>query len=107
MAELFGKATGVSKGRGGSMHIFDLSKRFISRIPSATTAIWNFSSPFNEESLCTDGGGQTGSFPFSEVSSHYEPSESCETNIRKPPVCSRVPGITCPANVSSYVRMPI
>jgi pyruvate dehydrogenase E1 component alpha subunit len=29
MAELFGKATGVSKGRGGSMHIFDMSKRFL------------------------------------------------------------------------------
>src|SRR5229473_2318178 len=38
------------------------------------------------------GGGQTGSFPFSEVSSHYEPSESCETNIRKRPLCPRVPG---------------
>src|SRR5713101_9289455 len=37
------------------------------------------------------GGGQTGSFPFSEVFSHYEPSESCETNIRKRPVCPRVP----------------
>ena len=35
-------------------------------------------------------GGQTGSFPFSEASSHYEPSESCETNIRKRPVCPRV-----------------
>jgi pyruvate dehydrogenase E1 component alpha subunit len=29
MAELFGKATGVSKGRGGSMHLFDKSKRFL------------------------------------------------------------------------------
>jgi pyruvate dehydrogenase E1 component alpha subunit len=29
MAELFGKATGVSKGRGGSMHIFDIQKRFM------------------------------------------------------------------------------
>jgi pyruvate dehydrogenase E1 component alpha subunit len=29
MAELFGKATGVSKGRGGSMHIFDIKKRFM------------------------------------------------------------------------------
>lgn len=29
MAELFGKTTGVSKGRGGSMHLFDVSKRFM------------------------------------------------------------------------------
>lgn len=29
MAELFGKQTGVSKGRGGSMHMFDMEKRFM------------------------------------------------------------------------------
>jgi pyruvate dehydrogenase E1 component alpha subunit len=29
MAELFGKATGTSKGRGGSMHLFDLERRFM------------------------------------------------------------------------------
>ena len=28
MAELYGKATGASKGKGGSMHFFDLEKRF-------------------------------------------------------------------------------
>lgn len=28
MAELFGKATGVSKGKGGSMHMFNREKRF-------------------------------------------------------------------------------
>jgi pyruvate dehydrogenase E1 component alpha subunit len=29
MAELFGRDTGVSRGRGGSMHLFDLSKSFM------------------------------------------------------------------------------
>lgn len=29
MAELFGKETGTSKGRGGSMHIFDMEHRFL------------------------------------------------------------------------------
>ena len=29
MAELFGKATGVSGGRGGSMHMFDGERRFM------------------------------------------------------------------------------
>jgi pyruvate dehydrogenase E1 component alpha subunit len=28
MAEMYGKATGCSRGRGGSMHIFDVSRRF-------------------------------------------------------------------------------
>jgi pyruvate dehydrogenase E1 component alpha subunit len=29
MAELFGKVTGTSKGRGGSMHLFDAERRFM------------------------------------------------------------------------------
>ena len=29
MAELFGKSTGVSGGKGGSMHLFDLERRFL------------------------------------------------------------------------------
>src|ERR687893_556206 len=29
MAELFGKATGCSGGRGGSMHLFDMKRRFL------------------------------------------------------------------------------
>ena len=31
MAELFGKATGTTKGKGGSMHIFDKEVNFIKK----------------------------------------------------------------------------
>src|SRR6266481_5908483 len=36
-------------------------------------------------------GGQTGSFPSLKISNHYEPNESCQTNIRKRSVCPRFP----------------
>src|SRR5215210_6907051 len=29
MAELFGKSTGVARGRGGSMHLLDVDRRFL------------------------------------------------------------------------------
>src|SRR5690242_12245825 len=47
MAELFGKETGVSKGRGGSMHLFDAEKHFMGgyaivggQLPLATGAAY-------------------------------------------------------------------
>src|SRR5216683_5875315 len=42
-------------------------------------------------------GGQTGSFPSLKISNHFEPNESCQTNIRKRSVCPRFPSpISCP-----------
>src|SRR5712691_11623031 len=35
--------------------------------------------------------GQTGSFPPLKISNHYEPTETCQTNIRKRSVCPRFP----------------
>jgi pyruvate dehydrogenase E1 component alpha subunit len=47
MAELFGRATGTSGGKGGSMHIFDAAKRFMGghgivggQVPLATGIAW-------------------------------------------------------------------
>ncbi len=41
MAELFGKAGGVSGGRGGSMHLFDLERRLLGGYGSwAATCRW-------------------------------------------------------------------
>jgi len=34
MAEMYGKTTGCSRGRGGSMHLFDVVRRFYGGMPS-------------------------------------------------------------------------
>src|SRR5216684_5795489 len=55
---------------------------------------------FSRRAIIFDGGGQTGSFPFCGISNHYEPNESCQTNIRIRPFCPRVPhldGVTLKA----------
>src|SRR6267378_5131067 len=36
--------------------------------------------------------GTDGKFPCSEISNRYEPNESCQTSIRKRPVCPRYRG---------------
>jgi TPP-dependent pyruvate/acetoin dehydrogenase alpha subunit len=70
MAELFGKATGVSRGRGGSMHLVDLSVGFIGSngIVGASTGIAlgdAFAAHFRKEARVAvaffgDGGVNTG-----------------------------------------------
>jgi pyruvate dehydrogenase E1 component alpha subunit len=72
MAELFGKATGVAGGRGGSMHLFDKGRRFLGgygivggQMPLAIGT--GFSSKYrktSEVTLCftADGATNIGSF---------------------------------------------
>jgi pyruvate dehydrogenase E1 component alpha subunit len=74
MAELFGKATGCAKGRGGSMHFFDTSKRFMGghaivggHIPIAAGIA--FASKYRGESdvtLCFFGEGTANMGAFHE-----------------------------------------
>ena len=75
MAELFGKATGVSKGKGGSMHLFDTSKNFMGgyaivggQLPIAAGLA--LASQFNNENrvaLCFMGDGALNEGEFHET----------------------------------------
>jgi pyruvate dehydrogenase E1 component alpha subunit len=74
MAELFGKETGTSKGRGGSMHLFDLERRFMGgyaivggQLPLATGAAFAVSYRNGKEVVgCQMGDGTTNGGPFHE-----------------------------------------
>ncbi|GAA1337399.1 pyruvate dehydrogenase (acetyl-transferring) E1 component subunit alpha [Arthrobacter roseus] len=78
MAELFGKTTGVSKGRGGSMHMFDTKTRMLGgygivggQIPPATGAALALSyrgapGPEAEAVMCQLGDGTTNIGAFHE-----------------------------------------
>ena len=74
MAELYGKSTGVVGGRGGSMHLFDASKRFLGgwaivggHIPIAAGVA--FASKYRDEpdvTLCFFGDGTANMGAFHE-----------------------------------------
>src|SRR5437588_981600 len=74
MAELFGKATGSSRGRGGSMHIFDLEHHFMGgyaivggQIPLATGAGFAIAYRGSHEVVaCQMGDGTTNTGAFHE-----------------------------------------
>ena len=78
MAELFGKATGVSRGRGGSMHLFDRTLRLLGgygivggQIPPATGAALALTyrgspGPDAEAVMCVLGDGTTNIGAFHE-----------------------------------------
>jgi pyruvate dehydrogenase E1 component alpha subunit len=74
MAELFGKATGVAKGKGGSMHLFDVRRGFYggygivgSHIPLATGAAYALRYQGSDRiCLCFFGDGAMHSGSFHE-----------------------------------------
>jgi pyruvate dehydrogenase E1 component alpha subunit len=74
MAELFGKDTGCSRGRGGSMHLFDLARRFMGgyaivggQIPLATGAAFAVAYRGSSEAVaCQMGDGTTNTGAFHE-----------------------------------------
>src|SRR5213082_590969 len=74
MAELFGKETGCSHGRGGSMHLFDTTKHFMGgyaivggQIPLATGAAFAIAYRGSHEIVaCQMGDGTTNTGAFHE-----------------------------------------
>ncbi|WP_069803504.1 pyruvate dehydrogenase (acetyl-transferring) E1 component subunit alpha [Thermogemmatispora onikobensis] len=74
MAELFGKKTGCSSGRGGSMHLFDLKRRFMGgygivggQLPLAVGAAFALAYRGAREIVaCQMGDGTTNGGPFHE-----------------------------------------
>ena len=74
MAELFGKETGCSHGRGGSMHLFDITKHFMGgyaivggQIPLATGAAFALAYRGSHDiAACQMGEGTTNGGPFYE-----------------------------------------
>jgi pyruvate dehydrogenase E1 component subunit alpha len=75
MAELFGRADGCSGGRGGSMHMFDLSRRFMGgygivggNLPiAAGIALASDYKDTEEVTLCTFGDGASNQGTFGET----------------------------------------
>lgn len=75
MAELFGRVDGCSKGRGGSMHMFDLSRRFMGgygivggNLPiAAGIALACEQRGSDEVTLCTFGDGASNQGTFGET----------------------------------------
>jgi pyruvate dehydrogenase E1 component alpha subunit len=75
MAELFGKADGCSGGRGGSMHLFDMERRFLGgygivggNLPlAAGVALAGDYKGTGEATLCMFGDGATNTGNFGET----------------------------------------
>jgi pyruvate dehydrogenase E1 component alpha subunit len=75
MAELFGKVDGCSRGRGGSMHLFDVERRFLGgygivggNLPlAAGVALASDYEGTDDATLCMFGDGATNQGTFGET----------------------------------------
>jgi pyruvate dehydrogenase E1 component alpha subunit len=75
MAELFGRVDGCSKGRGGSMHLFDMERRFLGgygivggNLPiAAGVALASDYTGADDVTLCMMGDGATNQGTFGET----------------------------------------
>ncbi len=75
MAELFGRVDGCSRGRGGSMHMFDMGRRFMGgygivggNLPiAAGIALASDYTGLDEVTLCTFGDGASNQGTFGET----------------------------------------
>ena len=75
MAELFGKVDGCCRGRGGSMHMFDMARRFMGgygivggNLPiAAGIALASDYTETDEVTLCTFGDGASNQGTFGET----------------------------------------
>jgi pyruvate dehydrogenase E1 component alpha subunit len=75
MAELFGRESGLSKGRGGSMHMFDLARRFLggygivgANLPlAAGVALSSTYRGTDEVTVCVFGDGAVNQGTFGET----------------------------------------
>ena len=75
MAELFGKVDGCSGGRGGSMHLFDMERRFLGgygivggNLPlAAGVALASDYKGTDDATLCMFGDGATNQGTFGET----------------------------------------
>src|SRR6476619_1642587 len=125
MAELFGKETGVAHGRGGSMHLMDVQRRFFggwgivgAHLPiAAGTALALSYRDLPNAVLCQfgDGAVETGSFHealnlagvwdlpivFTIINNQYGMGTSVEQSSAEPDLCAAPLPTACTASGST------
>jgi hypothetical protein len=122
MAELYGRQDGVSGGRGGSMHLYDVAKGFLGGYAIVTAHLplavgLGLASQMKKQNfvtMCVFGDGSVGEGEFHEAPQHVRPWKAhhllskttstawvCPSRNRCPPRSrSWLPPTTCPRSPS-------